>query len=151
MTDETPEKRDWAGELIPPIGYALGLSYPVLALSTGVRAGYQLLFKANVENYLASWLSALAAVFYIVATVGFFVRKPWAWRLSVTMLGAETFMTLLIGTLSLIVPEVIGRTVWGRFGADYGFFPLVQPLLGLAWLFWPATRALYGVTRSRET
>ena len=61
-------------------------------------------------------------------------------------------MTLLIGTLSFIYPDVIGRTVWRHFGADYGYFPLVQPLLGLAWLFHPEILAIYGIRRftSRE-
>jgi hypothetical protein len=55
-------------------------------------------------------------------------------------------MVLVIGALSYIIPDTIGRTVWGHFGADYGFFPLIQPLLGLAWLFHPQTREVYGLT-----
>ncbi|MCB8986574.1 MAG: hypothetical protein H6661_02350 [Ardenticatenaceae bacterium] len=61
------------------------------------------------------------------------------------MLAFESFMTLLIGTLSFIIPAVIGSTVWRHFGADYGFFPLVQPLLGLAWLFHPETLQVYQI------
>jgi hypothetical protein len=54
-------------------------------------------------------------------------------------------MVLVVGSLSFIYPEIIGRTVWGRFGADYGYFPLFQPLLGLIWLFsLPVLRA-YGI------
>jgi hypothetical protein len=81
----------------------------------------------------------------LLATVGFIVRKQWAWRLSVSMLGFELAMVLLIGTLSFIIPDVIGRTVWGQFGADYGYFPLIQPLLGLAWLFHRETREVYRI------
>jgi hypothetical protein len=54
-------------------------------------------------------------------------------------------MTLLIGTLSLVQPDLIGRTVWTRFGLDYGFFPFFQPILGLVWLFWPETLRAYGI------
>ena len=50
------------------------------------------------------------------------------------VLAFETFMTLLVGTLSYTHPELVGNTVWRNFGADYGFFPLFQPLLGIAWL-----------------
>ena len=32
---------------------------------------------------------------------------------------------------------------WANFGADYGYFPLIQPILGLAWLFHRETRAAY--------
>lgn len=130
---------------IQAAGVILAVSYPVLALSAGVRSLYQLFLKEDVISYVPAILSGIAAICYLLATVGFVVRKKWAWRLSVTMLGFELIMVLLIGTLSFIIPDTIGRTVWGRFGADYGFFPLMQPLLGLAWLFHRQTRRVYGI------
>lgn len=139
-----PAPTRWA-DLLAGIGYILGLSYPILALSTGVRSVYQLFFKEGVTDLLPPALSATAALCYLVATVGFFRRQPWAWRLSLGALGVETALTLIVGTLSLIIPEVIGRTVWRHFGADYGFFPLFQPLFGLAWLVWPETLQRYGL------
>jgi hypothetical protein len=83
----------------------------------------------------------------LLATIGFFVRKRWAWWLSVSVLSFETFMTFTVGLLSIFYPEMIGNTVWRYFGQDYGFVPLVQPLLGLAWLFHPLTRVAYGIFR----
>lgn len=131
--------------LIRAAGVILAVSYPVLALSTGVRAIYQIFFKEDVVYLLPSYLSLVAAISYLVATIGFIIRRRWAWYLSVGALGFETLMTLLIGTLSFIIPDTIGRTVWRHFGADYGFFPLIQPLLGLAWLLHPETRRAYGI------
>lgn len=128
-------------------GVILAVSYPVLALSAGVRSIYQLFLKEDVTNYLPAVLSGIAAICYLLATVGFIVRKRWAWRLSVSMLAFELFMVLLIGALSLFMPDTIGHTVWGHFGADYGYFPLIQPLLGLAWLFNGETRKVYGIGR----
>lgn len=127
-------------------GVILAVSYPVLALSAGVRAFYQLFLKEEVAYYLPAILSGVAALCYLLATTGFVVRKRWAWRLSVSMLIFELVMVLAIGTLSYIIPDTIGRTVWGHFGADYGYFPLIQPLLGLAWLFHRETREVYGLT-----
>lgn len=128
-------------------GKILAISYPVLALSTGVRALYQLLAEQNEPdfNLLASSLSAIAAVCYLIATIGFAIQKRWAWWLSVIVLGLEMLMVIVIGSWSLIDPELIGRTVWGRFGADYGFFPLIQPLVGLIWLLHPLTRRAYQI------
>jgi hypothetical protein len=135
-------------------GYVLALSYPVLALSTGVRAIYQLFFKeggligsGNPDLIVGPSLSALAATLYLLATIGFAYRRRWSWRLSVFTLGLETLLTLVVGTLSLpfLFPELIGGTVWRLYGIDYGFFPLFQPLLGLIWLFWPATLKAYGI------
>lgn len=132
-------------------GVILAISYPVLALSTGVRAVYQLFFKAGEVDVLGAVLSGIAALCYLTATVGFVIKKRWAWRLSVGVLAFETSMTLIVGTLSFIIPDVIGGTVWRHFGADYGYFPLVQPLLGLAWLFHPETRRMYGITLGKST
>ncbi|HSH03947.1 MAG TPA: hypothetical protein VLL52_15635 [Anaerolineae bacterium] len=137
------EKEDGLANMVTAFGFVLAISYPVLALSTGVRSLYQLLFKEGVTDYLPPTLSGVAAVCYLLATVGFAYRRKWAWRLSVGVLAFETVMTLIVGGMSFIWPEMIGSTVWRHFGADYGYFPLVQPLLGLVWLFWPATLASY--------
>ena len=131
------------------IGVILGLSYPILAFSTGARALYQLFLKEGVTYYFPSIMSATAATCYLVATVGFAVRARWAWWTSVGVLGFETTLTLVIGTLSYIIPEVIGSTVWRHFGADYGYFPLVQPLFGLFWLPSPSVLGAYGIAFRR--
>lgn len=148
--DSTTTANGIAG-FIAAAGTILAISYPVLALSTGVRAIYQLVLLATGARtgpFLPPSLSAIAALAYLTATIGFAVRKRWAWRLSVAVLGMESALTLIVGTLSYIMPDVIGSTVWRHFGADYGYFPLVQPLIGLAWLFYPETLRLYGIRRS---
>lgn len=136
-------------------GYVLGVSYPVLALSTGVRAAYQLLLKdggllftGQLPHYLGPLLTAAAAVLYCVAAVGFVRRSRRAWRISVAALAAETACVIVVGTLTLPgmpARAAIGGTVWRLYGIDYGFFPLFQPILGLIWLFWPVTRRAYGI------
>lgn len=145
QSTDTNESTNIKADLLSAIGYVLGISYPVLALSTGVRALYQLFFKSGVAYYLPPALSGVAAVCYLVATIGFLYRRHWTWYLSVGTLGFETLMTLLIGTLSFIIPDLIGRTVWRHFGADYGYFPFFQPLLGLVWLFLPGTLRSYNI------
>lgn len=142
LATTTPELPRW----LRATGFILGISYPVLAISTFFRATYQLFLKEDVTSYVGPALTAVAAACYLTATIGFFVRQRWAWWLSVSVLSFETTMTFLVGTLSILYPEVIGGTVWRYFGIDYGFFPLFQPLLGLAWLLHPATRAAYGIS-----
>lgn len=134
--------------LVSGIGFVLAISYPVLALSTGVRALYQLLLRPDLTYHLPSYLSLVAAICYLVAAIGFAYRRRWAWYVSVGMLAFETVMVLLIGGLSFVEPDVIGHTVWRHFGADYGYFPLFQPILGLVWLYWPETTRAYGVRRT---
>lgn len=131
--------------ILSPIGYILAVSYPVLALSTGVRALYQLFIRDDVVNYLPVFLSAAAALCYLVATIGFARRRRWTWWLSVGVLGLETVLTIVVGIWSLVDPPTIGSTVWRHFGEDYGYFPLFQPLLGLAWLLWPQTLRAYDI------
>lgn len=135
--------------VISPIGYILAVSYPVLALSTGVRALYQFLIRDDITNYFPVAMSGVAALCYLVATLGFAYRRRWTWWLSVAALGFETLMTLIIGIWSFIDPPFIGSTVWRHFGEDYGYFPLFQPILGLAWLLWPQTLRAYNVRMSR--
>lgn len=135
---------------ISAAGTILAISYPVLALSTGYRAIYRLFFKDGDVNVFGSTMTLVAASCYLTATLGIIMRERWgkaAWWMSVGVLGFETFMTLLIGTLSFIYPEQIGSTAWRHFGADYGYFPLVQPILGLAWLFNKQTMRAYGFER----
>ena len=148
---DTPQKEETKlSGFIRAAGVILAISYPVLAISTGFRAFYQLFFKEGVTNYLAPALTAVAALLYLVATVGFAVQKKWAWRVSVVALGLEMILVLVVGTLSFIYPDVIGRTVWRHYGVDYGFFPLIQPVLGLLWLFHPQTMEVYGIRAPAE-
>lgn len=147
-TDPTSRHEDGSGRwtsLISPVGYILAVSYPLLALSTGARALYQLFLKEGVTDPLPALMSGVAALCYLTATVGFVYRRRWSWWLSVGVLTAETFLTLLVGTISYISPTLFGRTVWRHFGEDYGYFPLFQPLIGLAWLLLPATLRAYGI------
>ncbi len=132
----------WAN-LVSPAGYILAVSYPVLALSTGVRALYQLFIRTDITDYQPVIMSGVAALCYLLATVGFAYRRRWTWWLSVLVLGFETTMTLVVGVWSFIDPSFIGHTVWRHFGEDYGYFPLFQPLLGLVWLLWPQTVRAY--------
>jgi hypothetical protein len=145
-----PKSEGVLSDLAYAAGVILAISYPVLAVSTGVRAIYQLFFKPDVTDYLPSILSAVAAICYLFAAIGFTYRRKWAWRLSVGLLGFEMLMVLVVGGLSFIYPELIGRTVWGHFGADYGYFPLFQPLLGLIWLFSPPVLRAYGIVEKKS-
>ncbi|GEM85715.1 hypothetical protein [Meiothermus granaticius] len=135
--------------VVRAIGQILAVSYPVLALSAGTRAVYQLFFKPGVTDKFPPALSAVAALLYLLATLGFVLRKPWAWWLAVGILTLETAGVLLVGTLSLLEPGVIGRTVWHDYGIDYGFLPLIQPILGLIWLMWPENRRAFFLDQPR--
>jgi hypothetical protein len=138
------KQHKWLESLVSPAGYILAVSYPVLALSTGVRAIYQLCCKPGVTDTFPPAMSAVAALCYLTATLGFVYRRKWTWWLSLLVLAFETAMTLIIGGWSYLDPVTVGSTVWRHFGEDYGYFPLVQPILGLLWLLWPPTLALYG-------
>ena len=115
-------------------GRVLVALYGVFALAAGARATVQLATRFE-DAPLAYLLSALAAVVYVVATVGL-VRGGRAGRR--TALGAitvELVGVLVVGTLSLADPAAFpDETVWSAFGQGYGYVPLVLPVLGLLWL-----------------
>ena len=56
---QAEDGRTLAADVASIAGYILAVSYPVLALSTGVRAIYQLAFKPEVVQYTGAWLSLL--------------------------------------------------------------------------------------------
>jgi hypothetical protein len=146
VKEENPELSTFASV----IGAIIGISYPVLAISTGARALYQLFLKEDVTNYVGPTLTAVAALLYLIATAGFARRTRRAWRISVVALALELSLALIVGALSIVIPDVIGGTVWRRFGVDYAFFPLIQPILGLAWLLHPHTRRVYDARRDHR-
>ncbi len=158
------QQQNRLSNFIVAAGVILAVSYPILAISTGFRAVFQV-FEGDPTN--SPWLTVIAALCYTVATVGF-AKQPrlgsavkertsaigtwWqsispqsAWRISLYVLIFETAMTLIVGTLSIVTPELIGRNVWQFFGRDYGYFPLIQPILGILWLFNPITRQNYAL------
>ena len=143
---EAPEKpADAKTRFLNLIGYVLGISYPLLALSTGARGAYQLCCRPDMLNKFGPALSVVTALLYLVAAVGFFKRTARWWRWSIAALSIETLLVVVIGALSFAQPDLIGSTAWRHFGQDYGFFPLIQPILGLIYLGWPATQRAFGV------
>jgi hypothetical protein len=108
--------------------------YALFALSAGARATVQIATDF-AEARLAFVLSAVAAVIYLVATVGFVRGGTGGRRLAMVCCAIELFGVLAVGTLSLLDAAAFPRaTVWSGFGRGYGFLPLALPVFGLLWL-----------------
>lgn len=108
--------------------------YAVFALSATGRSVTQLIIYAD-RALLPYALSAVAAVIYIAATVGLARDTDGARRLAWTACLVELVGVLGVGTLTVARPALFpDDTVWSGFGAGYGYFPLVLPVAGLAWL-----------------
>ena len=132
MSTPVPRPADAARTTAAGPGRVLVAVYAVFALSASARAGVQLLRDWH-EAPLAYGLSALAALVYVLATVGL---ARGARRLAGTAVVVELVGVLVVGAFSVAYPEVFPRaTVWSGFGSGYGYVPLVLPLLGLAWLW----------------
>ena len=115
-------------------GRVLLFLYGLFAVAAGARAGVQIATKFH-EAPLAYLLSALAAVIYVVATIGFVHGGSGGRRLAIACLLVELVGVLVVGTLSLVDPAAFpDETVWSQFGRGYGFVPLALPVLGLLWL-----------------
>ena len=105
--------------------------YAVFALSASVRALYQLLRKYD-DAPLAYWLSLLAAVVYIVATIA--LARGYFSLARITLVF-ELAGVLTIGSLSLLTPDLFAHpSVWSYYGMGYAFIPLALPLFGLWWI-----------------
>lgn len=116
------------------IGRVLVVVYGILALGATGRSFVQIAERFD-EAPLAYSLSALAAAVYIVATIAL-IRSGSGWyRIAWITIGFELLGVLVIGTLSVLEPQLFPEaTVWSYFGAGYLFIPLVLPPLGMWWL-----------------
>ncbi|WBB79437.1 hypothetical protein O7606_25320 [Micromonospora sp. WMMD882] len=116
-------------------GRLLVAVYLLFAIAATSRAGLQIATRFD-EARVAYLLSALAAVIYIVATVGL-ARGGRAGRLiALACCSVELVGVLGVGALSVVDPELFpDDTVWSRFGSGYGYIPLALPALGLFWLW----------------
>lgn len=154
MASETPtggaQPPGTLGKIATAAGYVLAVTYPLFALSIGVRAAYQLCCRPDILAKVGPWLSLVAAIVYAVAAVGFARRSRRAWWVSLAALTFEALGVLVVGAITVASPDAIPHTAWGHFGRDYGFFLVLQPFLGLLWLLWPTTRQAYGITLTRS-
>ncbi|WP_422771544.1 hypothetical protein ACN28C_33940 [Plantactinospora sp. WMMC1484] len=115
-------------------GRALIAVYILFAIAATSRAGYQIATRFD-EAPVAYLLSALAAVIYIVATVGLARGDRLGRRTALVCCTVELAGVLSVGALSLLDPALFpDDTVWSDFGGGYGYVPLVLPVLGLLWL-----------------
>ncbi|MGY1803284.1 hypothetical protein ACI78T_08385 [Blastococcus sp. SYSU D00922] len=111
-------------------GRVLVAVYGTFALAAGARAGVQLATRFS-EAPVAYLLSALAAVVYVVATIGL-ARGPRGRRMALAAITVELVGVLVVGTLSLVDRAAFpDETVWSAYGRGYYFVPLVLPVLGL--------------------
>lgn len=115
-------------------GRLLVAVYGLLALAATGRSILQIseYFDRAPVSYV---LSALAAVIYLVATVGLARGDRASVRLARMALTIELAGVLLVGAISYAVPQAFpDKTVWSHFGAGYGYVPLLLPVLGLWWI-----------------
>lgn len=109
--------------------------YLLFAIAATSRAGLQIATRFD-EAPVAYLLSALAAVIYVVATVGLARGGPSGRLVALACCTVELVGVLGVGLLSLVDPALFpDDTVWSRFGSGYGYVPLVLPVLGLVWLY----------------
>ena len=127
MPERTERRSGWGRVLIAV--------YAVFAVAATGRSSYQLVAQASEAPFPYA-LSAVAAVVYIAATLGL-ARSGDVWRkVAWAACGTELVGVLVDGTLSIVDRDLFpDDTVWSTYGAGYGFFPLVLPFAGLAWLW----------------
>ncbi|PZQ91767.1 MAG: hypothetical protein DI534_02065 [Leifsonia xyli] len=122
------------------VGRVLVAVYAILAIAALGRSIFQIIDRFE-EAPIAFTLSAVAAVVYVLATIS--LAAGWD-RLAWITVSFELAGVLIVGTISLVAPQLLGldaanpfgreATVWSAFGAGYLFIPLVLPVLGILWL-----------------
>lgn len=128
----TPDDEDG-----PPTGprRVLIAMYAVFALAATARGVVQIITKFD-EAPVAYLLSLFSGLVYVAATVGLVTHRRWSRPLAWAAVGTEMVGVIAIGIASIIDSEAFPRdTVWSRFGAGYGYVPIILPVLGLMWLW----------------
>ena len=112
-----PRTRDRAaaGTLAVGLGRVLVAVYAILALAATGRSVTQIATRFG-EAPVAYALSGLAAVVYIVATIALIGRGAVWTRVAWAAIGFELVGVLVVGTLSLVAPAVLGIDDLNPFG-----------------------------------
>ncbi|WP_353511397.1 hypothetical protein [Intrasporangium sp.] len=129
MPDPSPASHTGRGP-----GRLIVALYGLLALAATGRSVLQIVeyFDRAPVSYL---LSALAALIYIVATIGLARGDRVSVRIASVAIVIELIGVLVVGAVSYVAPEAFpDKTVWSHFGQGYGYVPLVLPVLGLLWI-----------------
>ena len=121
----------------PPTGprRVLIALYAVFALAATARGIVQIATKFD-EAPVAYLLSLFSGLVYIAATVGLVTDRRWSRPLAWAAVGTEMVGVVTIGLASIFDSTAFPHdTVWSRFGAGYGYVPIILPVLGLMWLW----------------
>lgn len=128
-------------------GRLLVAVYALFALAATARSAVQLSTRFS-QAPLPYLLSAAAALVYVLATLGLARPGETSRRIALAACSTELAGVLLVGTASLIEPAAFpDQTVWSDLGRDYGYIPLLLPILGLLWLRRTAVAADTRATR----
>lgn len=116
-------------------GRVLVAFYFVMTLAALVRSVVQIITDFAVAP-LPIVLSFLSGVVYLVATIALARSGRTAYRTAFVTIGFELAGVLIVGTLSLLLPDVFPfrYTVWWGYGIGYLLLPLALPVLGLLFL-----------------
>ena len=122
-------------------GMLIITAYGIFAVSAFARAFYQIIPFPQQDKVqfadapLALSLSGFAAAVYILATLALARTTTTAWKVALAAVLIEMIGVIGVGAWTLVQPELFEvATVWGGFGRDYGYIPLVLPFVGLFWL-----------------
>ena len=130
-SDSTPE------DDAPPTGprRVLIALYAIFALAATARGVVQILVQFD-QAPLAYVLSLFSGLVYIAATIGLVTHRRWSRPLAWGAIGTEMVGVVTIGIASIVDSEAFPKdTVWSRFGAGYGYVPIILPVLGLMYLW----------------
>ena len=117
------------------VGRVLIAVYAILALAATARSLVQIVEHFDVAP-VAYTLSAVAGIVYIVATIALIRRGRTWYRVAWITITFELVGVLVVGTLSILDPELFpANSVWSFYGMGYVFIPLVLPILGMVWLY----------------
>ena len=123
------------------VGRVLIFIYGLFALSAASRGVVEMVTKFH-RAPLAYVLSAIAGLLYIVATFCLVKATETTRRVAIGCFCVELVFVLAVGIATTADKSAFpDSTVWSGFGYEYGYVPLLLPIIGLWWLLRGARRS----------
>ncbi|MDO5728919.1 MAG: hypothetical protein Q4P71_04760 [Actinomycetaceae bacterium] len=92
-------------------------------------------------------VSVLAAVGYVVGAIALTHNGRRMRMIGWTAVGFELAGAFITGMVGIGVDDIGAiRSVWGNFGAQYLYVPLILPIIGLGWLWWSNPRRIVEIS-----
>lgn len=96
-------------------------------------------------------VSVIAAIGYLVIAIALTHNGRRMRMLAWAAIGFEITGLIVTGLIGMDVKEIGEiRNIWANFGVQYGFLPVLVPVVALGWMWWSNPRRIVEIAEMRD-